>query len=272
VANRRSPEQEVAVAAKGIGITFAVVFLGFMVLASAWHIVPPGHRGVIVTLGKVSPDPLPEGFSLKIPFITQVRDVSVRQSTREGKTEVFSSDLQNIEVVYTVMFRIPEKQVVSLFRDYSGEAYDSLIQPRIRENLKQLTATMRAEDLAKNRDQLKEDVLKRLQESVGELIMIADVNITNLALSKALESAIEQKVIREQEALAKRFELEKAQKDAEIVLVNARAQAESVRISGEALKDAPDVIQLEIARKWNGVAPQSVVTGAGGANVLLPLR
>jgi regulator of protease activity HflC (stomatin/prohibitin superfamily) len=142
----------------------------------------------------------------------------------------------------------------------------------MRENLKQLTATLRAEDLAKNRDQLKVQVQERLQKSVGDLVEIRDVNIVNLVLSKSLEQAIEQKVIREQEALAKRFELEKAEKDAEIVLVNARAQAEAIKINGEALKAAPEVIQLEIAKKWNGVAPTSVVTSTGGSNILLPLK
>jgi hypothetical protein len=29
---------------------------------------------------------------------------------------------------------------------------------------------------------------------------------------------------------------------------------------------------LEIAKKWNGVAPQSVVVTQGGANILLPLK
>jgi prohibitin 2 len=272
VANRRSPEAEVANAAKGIGISFAVIFFAFMILSSAWHIVPPGNRGVVVTLGKVSPEPFPEGFSFKVPFITNVVNIPIKQETREGKTEVFSSDLQNIEVGYTVMFAIPATKVVSLYQNFSGLPYDTLIEPRMRENLKQLTATLRAEDLAKNRDQLKVQVQERLQKSVGDLVEIRDVNIVNLTLSKSLEQAIEQKVIREQEALAKRFELEKAEKDAEIVLVNARAQAEAIKINGEALKSSPEVIQLEIAKKWNGVSPTSVVTSTGGSNVLLPLK
>jgi prohibitin 2 len=272
VANRRNPEAEVASAAKGIGISFAVIFLLFMVLSTAWHIVPPGNRGVVVTLGKVSEQPFGEGFSFKVPFVTNVVNIPIKQSTREGKTEVFSSDLQNIEVGYTVMFAIPANKVVTLYQNYAGEPYDTLIEPRMRENLKQLTATLRAEDLAKNRDQLKVQVQERLQKSVGELVEIRDVNIVNLVLSKSLEQAIEQKVIREQEALAKRFELEKAEKDAEIVLVNARAQAEAIKINGEALKSSPEVIQLEIAKKWNGISPTSVVTSTGGSNILLPLK
>ena len=39
-------------------------------------IVPAGHTGVQVVLGKVSNDTFPEGFHLKTPFITHVIDVS----------------------------------------------------------------------------------------------------------------------------------------------------------------------------------------------------
>ncbi len=274
MANRRNPEAEVASAAKGIGISFAILFFGFMILSTAWHIVPPGHRGAVVTLGKVSPNPFPEGFSFKVPFITNVVNVPIQQVTKEGKTAVFSSDLQNIEVGFTVMYAIPADKVVTLYQNFAGgtDPYTPLIEPRMRENLKQLTATMRAEDLAKNRDQLKLQVQERLQKSLDGLVDIRDVNIINLQLSESLENAIEQKVIREQEALAKRFELEKAEKDAEIVLVNAKAQAEAIKINGEALKSSPEVIQLEIAKKWNGVSPTSVVTSTGGSNVLLPLK
>jgi regulator of protease activity HflC (stomatin/prohibitin superfamily) len=96
--------------------------------------------------------------------------------------------------------------------------------------------------------------------------------ITNFDFTDELEKAIEQKTIREQEALAKHFELEKAKKDAEITYVNAEAEARAVKIKGEAIRLAPSVIQLEIVKKWNGVSPQSVVTGRGGADVLLPLK
>jgi len=76
----------------------------------------------------------------------------------------------------------------------------------------------------------------------------------------------------QQEALAKEFELQKAQKDAEITVVRAKAEAEAIQTQGEAIKQNPEIISLEIARHWNGQTPQSVVVGQGGANVLLPLK
>ncbi|NJK90644.1 MAG: hypothetical protein HC904_01705 [Blastochloris sp.] len=80
------------------------------------------------------------------------------------------------------------------------------------------------------------------------------------------------KQVTEQQALAKEYELQKARKEAEITLVNAQAEAQSVKIKGEALANSPRVVDLEIVKKWDGKAPQTVVTGQGGANVILPLR
>src|SRR5215468_354418 len=80
-------------------ISFAVLFLFVMIFAlamfaSGTYQINPGTRGVKVTLGKVSPEPLPEGFGLKAPFITTVVPIDVRQSTSTMKADCFSSDLQ----------------------------------------------------------------------------------------------------------------------------------------------------------------------------------
>ncbi|MGI8905883.1 MAG: prohibitin family protein [Candidatus Sumerlaeaceae bacterium] len=243
-----------------------------MVATTSFHIVPPGHRGVKVTLGRVHTGHMPEGLTWKLPIVTTVKDVPVKQLTTKSKAEVFSSDLQSISIDYNVLYRIPEDKVVDLTTQYSGDPYDTLVEPRIQERLKQITATYRAEDLVKKREEVKSKLVASVTEGLGQLINIVDITITNLDLSDQLEAAIEQKVIREQEALAKRFELEKAEKDAEITIVNAKAEAEGVRIKGEAITSAPQVILLEIAKKWDGKSPQSVVVGEGGANVLLPLK
>jgi regulator of protease activity HflC (stomatin/prohibitin superfamily) len=175
-------------------------------------------------------------------------------------------------IFYSVMYKLPESKVVTLFQQYRGDPYTSLIEPRVQEVVKQVSARSRAEDLVKNREKLKEEILSSLRVAVGDLLQVVDLSLTNIDLSEQLEQAIEQKVIREQEALAKKFELEKEKKQAEITIVQAEAEAKSVQIKGDALKTSPEVIQLEIAQRWDGKAPLSVTVGQGqGANILLPI-
>jgi glyoxylase-like metal-dependent hydrolase (beta-lactamase superfamily II) len=73
-------------------------------------------RGVKVTLGTVSPDPLPEGFGFKAPFITSVTPVDVRQNTVLMKADCFSSDLQQIKVQLNVLYRVKADAVVAAIK------------------------------------------------------------------------------------------------------------------------------------------------------------
>jgi regulator of protease activity HflC (stomatin/prohibitin superfamily) len=41
----------------------------------------------------------------------------------------------------------------------------------------------------------------------------------------------------------------------------AKADAESIRIRGEALRQNPEVMQLEAINKWNGTLPQYMTAG-----------
>ncbi|MEZ0295879.1 MAG: prohibitin family protein [Candidatus Methylacidiphilales bacterium] len=251
----------------------AAAVIGFFSLFYATAVVPPGHRGISVTLGKVNPEMKPEGFSYKIPFIETIEYVQIRQQTQTGKAACFSSDMQTVNIAFNIMYRIPENKVVTLFKDFSGDPYYSLIEPRVQETLKQVTAERRAEDLVKNREQVKVEALKKLKSNIGDLLFVEDLVIANIDLSDELEKAIEMKVVREQEALAKKFELEKAQKEGEITLVNAKADSEAMQLRGSAIKASPEVVQLEIIKKWDGRSPQVVSLGAGaapGATILLP--
>lgn len=251
-----------------------VIGLLLLVLAmKTYHIVPPGHRGISVTLGKVDPQELPEGLAFKWPFIQTITDFPIMQLSAGGKAQCFSSDLQNLMLYFNVMYRVPAGQVVKLFQQYRGDPFATLIEPRIQESLKQVTALSRAEELVKNREKVKDESIAKLRLAVGDVLQIVDFSLVNMDLSDQLEQAIEQKVVREQEALAKSFELDKERKQAEITIVRAEAEAKSVSIKGDALKSSPEVIQLEIAQRWDGKTPLSVSVGnSGGANILLPLK
>lgn len=249
-----------------------ILVIGTLLALGSCAVVPPGHRGISVTLGKVSPLPLGEGLTLKKPFIESIVPMSVKQNSVTTHTACFTSDLQTITITYACLYRFPENRVVELYQQYSGSIFEGLIEPRYQEALKQVTATYTAENVVKNRDQIKAKALEKLRAELNDIVTIIDIPITNIDLSNELEKAIETKQVMQQQALAKQYELEKEQKEAEITAVKATAEANAVQIKGAALKSSPEVISFEIAKRWDGHAPQSVVVTNGGANVLLPLK
>jgi prohibitin 2 len=241
---------------------------GLMVVLGCFYVVQPGERGVHVTLGTMSDQFVAPGFGMKLPLITQIWRVNVQQDTREMGAECFSSDLQQITIQLKVLYRIPETSVVSVLRDYAGHPFEKLILPRVQEATKEATALRTAADIVKSREQVKAAALKASREKIGDLLFIEDLVIEDVKLSRELEQAIEAKMVQQQEAEKAIFKMQQAKTDAETLIIKATADAESIRIQGEALEKAPKLVELKMVEKWNGVSPQ--VVGAG-SSIMLPL-
>lgn len=258
---------------KFVAAVFAVLAIVVVcLLMDGCTVIKPGERGISVRLGSISEDFMTEGFYFKLPFVTKIHRVSVQQQTVATAASCFSSDLQGVTIQANVLYRIPENKVVVLHKDYKGEVFPALVEPRLQEAIKRETAKFSADSLVKSRDILKTETLAQLRLAVGDIVNIVDLTISNIDLSDQLERAIENKMVFEQESLAMKFKLEKATKEADIVIVGAKAEAESIKIKGEAISKNPDVILIEMVKKWNGVSPNTVVTGTGGANVVFPIE
>jgi prohibitin 2 len=251
-----------------IGIAI-LIFVAVIMAASGTYVVHPGYRGVEVTLGRVSPAFKPEGFGFKVPLVTSIHPISVRQQTAEDKAECYSSDLQQIHIELRVLFRIPESSVVKLYKEYYGEPFESLIAPRTHEAIKEVVALQSAEQIVKNREQIKTSALEVARKKVGPLLVVEDIVIQNITLTPELEKAIEAKMVQEQEAAKSKYVQQRAQIEADTAVIQAKGEAESILIRGKALKDNPAFVDLKIVDKWDGLTP--LVVG-GGDNLVFQLQ
>jgi prohibitin 2 len=248
-------------------LVFAAVILG----STSTYVVQPGFRGVQVTLGTVAPEFKPEGFGLKQPFVTHIVPISVRQQTRAMPAECYSSDLQQVKMEVHVLYRVPQESVVKIFQEYAGEPFDNLIAPRVQEALKEVAATQSAEQIVKRREEIKSRALELARRKIGQnFLVLADLVISNLALSHELEAAIEMKMVQEQEAEKAKFTQLKAQIEAETAIIRAKGEAEAIQVRGAALRANADFIRLQIVQNWNGHSP--LVVGGSGSNIMLPLE
>jgi prohibitin 2 len=155
-----------------------------------------------------------------------------------------------------------------VLRDYAGSPFEKLILPRVQEAVKEVTAMKSAADIVKTREQIKIAALESSRAKIGSLLVVEDLVIEDVKLSRELEQAIEAKMVQQQEAEKAIFKMQQAKTDAETLIIKAKADAESIRIQGEALEKAPKLVELKMVEKWNGVAPQVV---GSGSNILLPL-
>ena len=254
--------------AVGIGV-FALVLLG----GASSYIIQPGTRGVKITLGKASDQFLPEGFGFRTPFITRIVPVVIQQRTVALRADCFSSDLQQVSVEVRVLYQVPEASVVRIFREFAGDPFDSLIAPRVQEALKEITAVLSAEQIVRNRDDVKTKAIVAARTKIGTMLNVEDIVIRDIHLSKELETAIEAKMVAEQEAARARFTQMQAQVEANTAVIRAEGEAKAIRVRGEALKLNPAYLRLQIVEKWNGKSPLVVPADPNnsGPNLLLPL-
>jgi prohibitin 2 len=257
---------------KIIGVA-VLLFIIVALSSSTTYVVEPGTRGIKITLGKAADRFVPQGFGFKAPFVTHIVPINVRQQTQTVRADCFSSDLQQVVTDLRVLYRVPEQSVVQIYKQYSGDPFESLIAPRVQEAVKEVTALQTAEQIVKNREEIKQKTLAAARQKIGDILWVEDIVIRNIDLSTELERAIEAKMVAEQQAAQARFSQIQAQVDAETAIIRAKGEAEAIKVRGEALKLNPSFVRLQIVERWNGKSPLVVPADPNnaGASLLLPL-
>ena len=265
-----------------IGVTIAVVLIFLYLAASSFVVVDAGYVGVVKRLGAVQPEFLPEGFHFKAPFVDVVQKFDVRLSKAESDAGASSKDLQVVRTKIAVQYSMNAALMpITLQRIGTRLVVEkTLIDPAIMESVKAITALYTAEQLITKRDEVKNRIQAQIDSFLNETLRekelmgsltIANIAITDFDFSAEFNRAIEEKVRAEQEALKAKNEKLKRVTQAEAaaaektlaadamayeIEVQSKARADAIEREAKALKDNPQLIQLRIAEKWNGVLPR----------------
>ena len=250
---------------KKIVIPIVIALVVLLVLFNTFVVVNAGHTGVVVTLGKVEEGVLQEGVHAKIPFIQQVVMIDNRIRKLEVTTEAFSKDLQSVNTVLAINYRVDTTKSYSIYKNIGADYESVLVTPAVNEVLKAITATYTAEESVTNRVLISEGLVTGLNEKLNSIgLYITDVNIIDFDFSDAFITAIEEKQVAQQKLL-------KAETEKQTAIKNAEAEAESVKIKAEAEAEANKkiseslserIIENKKIEKWNGELPK--VTGGAG--------
>ncbi|MDE7121370.1 MAG: prohibitin family protein [Oscillospiraceae bacterium] len=247
-----------------------------IILGSAFTIVPAGHTGVVLTLGKVSSTSFSEGFHLRIPFIQSVQEMSNKIQVYETPASAVSKDLQTVSSNIAVNYRLIADKSAEMYQNVGMEYHTVLIAPVVQECMKSATARYTAEQLITERQAVADEVKTALDDKLNNYgIYIEKFNIVNFEFSAEFNNAIEAKQVAEQNLLKTETEQKQAitiaeaqakqkviaaEANANAILAEAEAQAEANRLLEESLSGK--VIAYEQISKWDGVMPK-VVSGDG---------
>lgn len=237
-------------------------------------IIPAGNRGVMLTFGKATAT-VNEGLNFKMPLVQSVAIMSVQTQKYEADASAASKDLQDVTTKVALNFHLTEDNVLAVYRDLGVEFASRIIQPAVQESVKASTAQFTAEELITKRPLVKEKIDAMLTERLGKYGIIVDtISITEFQFSTQFTQSIEAKVVAQQNALKAENDLQRIKVEAEQKIASAQAEAESLRLVNEQLKNSPLALQLRIVEKWTGILPQYYVADGKGSSLMtmLPLN
>ena len=264
---------------KKLIIIIAVVIVAVIAFAASVTIVPAGHTGVVVTLGKVNENVLSEGFHLKAPIVQNVVKMSnqIQKCEIEGAESV-SKDLQAISSTIVVNYKIGNASSAKIYREIGKDYETIMLMPAIHESLKAVTAKYTAEQLVTSRSQVAIEIQETLEEKMVEYgILIEKFNIVNFSFSEEFAKAIEAKEVARQNLLKAKTEKEQAiveanaqaekeiiaaEAEAKAILAKADAQAEANQTIAKSLNK--NVLENNKIEKWDGKLPYAT----GGSAIL----
>lgn len=243
------------------GIALFLVVVGF----ESFTIVPPGHVGVQVTMGKTNLDQaLTEGVTFVNP-ISSVRNVNVQlQKATLTNQSAGTKDMQNVHTDLVVNFRLKPNMVPTIYKEFGLNVDEKVLGPAIGEAFKTVTGHYTSEDLILKREEVSAEILKRLQEKVAQFdITVSNISLVNFGFSKSYQDAIDAKMIATQSKLKAEQDLQRITIEAKSRIAEAEGEAKAIAIQAQAINSQGGAafVQLEAIKKWDGNLP-NVMSGA----------
>ena len=254
----------------------------FIILCLSVCKIPTGHTGVVTSFGKVQNYTLDAGIHMKAPW-QRVIKMDNRVQKQSIELSCFSSDIQEVKIVYTVNYQIDKANAMTIYSTIGKEYYDIAVVPNITESVKVVTAKFTAEKLVGTREKLAQAIEQDLTERLKDYnIELVSTSIEDMDFTDAYTNAVEAKQVAQQNKLKAETEAEQkvieAEANAEVARIKAQGNADAKKIAAEAEAKANEMLSKSLTdkvlknkwyEKWDGKYPQ--VVSDGGTIIEFPM-
>ena len=260
-----------------------VVVIALIFAISCFSFVPTGHTGVVTLFGKVEDYTLDSGVHFKNPFARVIK-MDNRIQKESVELSCFSSDIQEVEVVFTLNYQISKEYAMNIYKTIGKNYFDTAVSPIITESVKTVAARYTAEDLINKRNELAMTIEADMKEKLLAFnIELVSTSIEDMDFTDAFTNAVEEKQVAAQNKL--KAETEAAQKvveaeaEAQIRRVTAEAEAYEILQRAEAEAQANQklaesitdrLIEYRYYEVWDGKLPQMVMGESTTPMVQIP--
>jgi regulator of protease activity HflC (stomatin/prohibitin superfamily) len=252
-------------------IFFIAIILGGIIWAASM-IIPVGHMGVVDYFGQVQDEELGPGFYLINP-LKHVERTNIQTQEQEFRDIRGTLTREGLEVVLdaSIIWHIEPDKASDIYKTIRGSYTETLIIPNfmglLREEIKKYTAEDIYTGKSTEIEIAVESSLKQTLSSRG--IIIERVLFRGLTLPPDVTNAIQLKIKEKQAVEQMRFTVEKQRLEAERMIIEANATAQSNFIKSKSI--TPELISWEFVQALKENKNFIYVTGNGGVSTILPI-
>jgi len=216
----------------GVGLAFL----------NAVVLIDVGEVGVKHFLGNVAQAPLEQGVHIVNPFAS-IEKMSVREQAfpLDGgveRIEAQTSEQLNVNLEISLLYRIDGANAPDLYQRIGSERQitSRIVLNAVRNGVRDAVATKSINEIfSPNRREIANDMKREIQAKAGDRIEVIDVFVRDVQAPPRVREAIEEKLQREQQVAAERFQTEIIQERARQQAEEAKGIAEAQRIISEGL-------------------------------------
>lgn len=225
-----------------------VVSYGFMlagvllVVMNAVAMVRVGEVGVKHFLGQVDQTALEQGVHFVNPLATiekmSIREQSFPSDGSVERIEAQTSEQLNVAIEVSLLYRIDGLNAPDLYQRIGSEDQikSRIVLNSVRNGVRDAVATKSINEIfSPNRRELADAMEQAIQDKAGDRIEVLEVFVRDVQAPELVRQAIEEKLQREQNVAAERFQTEIIQEKARQQVEEAKGIAEAQTIISEGL-------------------------------------
>jgi regulator of protease activity HflC (stomatin/prohibitin superfamily) len=244
---------------------YGLMFGGVAVAATnTVVIVNVGEVGVQHFLGQVTSTPLGEGVHVINPLasveIMSIREQSFPARGSVEQIEAQTSEQMNVALEVSLLYRIDPARAPDLFARIGSEdlIVQSIVLNATRNGVRDAVATKSINDIfSPDRARVAADMREAIQIKAGDRIEVVEVFLRDVQAPDAVRQAIDEKLQREQQVAAEKFQTEIIEEQALQQVAAARGLAEAQTIISAGL--TPEYLMFHYIEQLGDMPAGSVV-------------
>lgn len=248
-------------------LAWIIWIIAIVLIILDWIVnVPAGHVAVIFDRWRwVLETPLWEWIHLKIPFwqkatimTTRIEAYTMSIATREWDVywddaiDALTKDGQKVQLDMTVQYHLEKTDAPNVYQKIWLNYVSKIIRPWARSISREVITAYNSKELFQNetRQKVQNEISDKMSNYLQWKKLALDwLLVRNIKFSDIYLNAIEEKQIAEQKIQKAEFEKQEAMIRKEKKIIEAEAEAESIKLKWEALRANKEIIQLEMVNK-----------------------